>query len=385
MSSIQAELVNAPNKGAAWRKTMQELYKILAEMTTDTSSDQRFNAPENRKRIDKNTKKLVDRAHDLGNKVLSTDEDPTVKMLSQLFHDETKRAELALKSGNRSYARGILNHVSSYCIACHTRNSSGINFSSLPLEPRVEPMTKNLSPLEKGRFYAATRQYDRALDGFQEIINDALAPIERPLEWEQAVRFGLSIAVRVKKDPAQARSLVERVIGSPHAPFFLKQDALKWKESIIQWKDELSKRALSEEGLRQEAIQLTMQAKDLQKYSRDRAADVLYLRATAVIHELLQKYPEGRYAGEALLMAGMCYEVIRPLILDELHEVYYEACIKKVPYTPTSEVCYRHFEQSVYEGFTGSGGTFLPEDLKKKLLNLENLSHPKIFDKSQIH
>jgi tetratricopeptide (TPR) repeat protein len=266
----------------------------------------------------------------------------------------------------------MLNQVSSYCIACHTRNNSGPSFASLPLEP----LSKNLSPLEQAKFYAATRQYDRALDIFQKILNDPVAPIERPLEWEQAIRYGLSIAVRVKQDPDQARALVERVIGAKNSPFFLKQDALKWKDSIIQWKDETPKKAMTEEGLFSQATQLIVQARELQKYPRDHLADVLYLRASAVIHELLQKVPDGHRAQEALLMAGMCYDILRPLGLEGIHEIYYDACIKKAPHTATSETCYRRYEQSTYEGFTGSAGTYLPDDIKQKLQKLEGLAHP---------
>ncbi len=360
------------SSSASWREKMQDLYKILAEITTDTSSDRRFNAPGNRIRIEKNTKKLLDRAHDLSKAGISPDPDPTIQILTDLFQDETKRAYWALKSGNRTYAKVILNHISGYCIACHTRNSSGPSFSALPLEP----VAADLYPIEKGRFYAATRQYDRALDLFQKIVDDPTAPVKRPLEWEQAVRYGLAISVRVKKDPDQARALVERVIGSMKAPFFIKQDALKWKESIVKWKEELSQRALTEEGLHVEAMQLIAQAREIQKYPMDHSADILYLRATAVVHELLQKAPHGRYAQEALLMAGMCYDVLRPLILEDIYDIYYEACIKQAPHTPTAEVCYRRYEQSTYEGYTGSSGVFLPEELRQKLEKLENLAHP---------
>jgi len=363
-----------------WRGKMQELYKTLVEIITDASSDRRFNDPENRSRIEKNTKKLADRAHELSAKELSPDADPTIKILSGLFQDETQRAYWALKSGNRSYARGVLNHISSYCIACHTRNNSGPSFSHLPLEP----FSKGLYLIEQGRFYTATRQYDRALAVFQKIMDDASAPMNRPLEWEQSVRYGLTIAVRVKKDPDQARSLVERVIGSKNAPFFLKQDALKWKDSIIKWKKEIPRRALTEEGLHAEAMRLVAEAHELQKYPMDHGADVLYLRATAVVHELLQMYPNGMHSQEALLMAGMCYDVLMSLNLDDMHEMYYEACIKRAPHTPTAEVCFRRYQQSTYEGYTGSAGTFLPEHVIQKLQQLEKLAHPKDFSEPQL-
>lgn len=371
--SHQSKVDSKSAKDASlWRRKMQDLYKALAEITTDTSSEQRFNAPKNRSRIEKNAKKLADLAHDISKKGASPDSDPSVKMIAELFQGETQRAYWALRSGNRSYARNILTHASGFCISCHTRNNSGPSFPALPLEP----LATDLYPMEQGRFYAATRQYDRALDLFQKIVNDPSAPIKRPLEWEQAIRYGLSISVRVKNDPDQARALVERVIGSSKAPFFIRQDALKWKESILKWKEEIPRRAMTEEGLRSEAIRLVAQAKELQKYPMDHAADVLYLRATTVIHEWLQKAPDGPSAQDALLMAALCYDVLRPLGQEGLHEIYYEACIKKVPHTPAAETCYRRYEQSTYEGYSGSAGTFLPEDLKRKLEQLENLAHP---------
>jgi len=88
---------------ARWREKMQELYKTLAEITTDTSSDRRFNAPENKERIEKNTKNLADRAHELSKKGLSPDADPTIRILSDLFQDETKRAYWALEETDTRY------------------------------------------------------------------------------------------------------------------------------------------------------------------------------------------------------------------------------------------------------------------------------------------
>ncbi len=371
-SENKTENDSVSNTTARWRGKMQELYKVLSEIMTDASSERRFNAQENKARIERNVKKLSERAHDLTKEGVSPDLDPTVKILAEMFQDETKRAYWAFKSGNRSYSRGILNQVSSLCISCHTRTNSGQSFPSLPLEPNA----KDLMPIEKGRFYAATRQYDRASDIFLKITDDSLAPVERPIEWEQALRYGLAIAIRVKKDPDQALSLIERVIVSKKSPFYLKQDALKWKESVEKWKAEIPHRALTEEGLFVEAVGLITQSRELQKYPMDHSADIQYLRATAVIHELLQKYPDGRHAQEALMMAGMCYDVLRAFNIEDIYEVYFEACIRKTPHTATAEACYRRYEQSTYEGYTGSSGTFLPGDVLQKLKALEMLAHP---------
>lgn len=364
---------SAAKSGAPkWQAEMQDLYRLLGDVLTDVSSDARFNSSENFKSIQDNAKRLADRAHRL-TLDKAPDNDPTLQILSQMFQDETSRAYTALKSGNRSYGRMLLSQVSSFCIACHTRNSTGPSFSKLPLEPS-SPLE---FPIEKGKFYAATRQFDRAFDLFQQIVADSSGPVKRPIEWEQAFRFGITIAVRVQKDPDKALSLVNRVMGSKTAPYFLRQDAQNWKTSIEQWKKELPRKAATEEGLFSEAVRLIAQAREEQKYPLDHSADITYLRASAIIHELLQMPVKnaGRVQ-EALLMAGMCYEVLRATEIDDLHEVYYEACIKRSPNTSLSEVCYRKYEQSTYLGYTGSSGTHLPDEVVKKLKALEGMAHP---------
>jgi hypothetical protein len=301
---------------------------------------------------------------------MSPDADPSITIFGSLFAEEAKYAVRILKSGHEEYARSLLRSIPGYCISCHTRTPSGPSFSSLPLNPASDALT----PVEKGEFFAASRQYDRATAEFDRELADEKAPKAEPVEWSHAIKYSLAIAVRVKKDPAAAEKIVDRILAATEAPFYLKQDAAKWKESIRDWRNEPRRSATSEEGLYSEAVRLLTQAHEFQRYPADHAADVLYLRASSAVHELLQAAPRGRYAGEAYLMAGLCYDVLRSFNVGELHEIYYEACIRNNPHSTLSETCFKRLEESAYEGFTGSGGTHLPEDLKEKLRTLEELS-----------
>ena len=111
---------------------MQALYQTLGNLLTDVTSDRLFNDPANRGRIDAEAGKLSSLAHELTAKeMVLPDSDPTLPIIAALLGAETKRAVLALKNGDRFYARGVLRSVPNYCIACHTRNSSGPQFSKL--------------------------------------------------------------------------------------------------------------------------------------------------------------------------------------------------------------------------------------------------------------
>jgi cytochrome c553 len=352
---------------------MRKLSKVLAELMTDLSNGAQFEKPTTQRRIEAHAQALSKLAHDLNMKeTLKPDLDPSVVILSHLFADEADQSLRALKQGQRSFARDRLRSLTGYCIACHTRTQNGPQFSSLPFEPTTEKLTS----FEKGEFYTSTRQFDKAMEQFQSILEDELAPVRRSVEWERSARHALAIAVRVKKDPNLALSVIDRISHAKNAPYFLKRNAEDWRTSVENWKNEPSRKAQTEQGYETEAMRLLAEAHQLQKYPMDRSADVAYLRASAAIHEWMQNAPFGNNKSKAFLMAGICYEVLRPLQIGEIHEMYYEACIHQSPHTPTAESCYQRFEQSIFSGYTGSSGTHIPPEMKAKLQRLESLAHP---------
>ena len=115
----------------------------------------------------------------------------------------------------------------------------------------------------------------------------------------------------------------------------------------------------------------------------DRSADMLYLRASAVLHEQLGRFPQGPKSAEAFFLLGVCYEILRDFDLWTLGDTYFEACIHRSPHTPLSESCYRKLEESILAGYTGSAGTRVPVEIEGKLqrLRLEAQSSTAMPDK----
>ena len=75
--------------------------------------------------------------------------------------------------------------------------------------------------------------------------------------------------------------------------------------------------------------------------------------------------------GEILYLLGQSYEVTRDLATWTLHESVYETCISKVPKSEWSNRCYQAYERSIYVGYTGSRGTYIPEEVEQKLKQLK--------------
>ncbi len=358
-----------------WPEKMRGIEKTFTELLIDLNSDERFNSPKNAKKIEKNVEKLSKLAHSLNGKdVQSPDLDPSIQLIAKLFADETDQAYLTLTSGYRGYARKSLKGLTTYCLACHTRSNSGPSFQFTA--SNSAPLIDSLKSLDKADYLASVRQFDRALEEYQRLIQDEKFAKETPFEWEKAIRSSLALSVRVKKDADLALKIVELTLKSPRVPYFLKEQATAWKQSLTAWKAEKPAQLKYEEDYFREAKRLSEAAKAAQKYPTDRSADMLYLRATSAVHDLLGFSPNGKYAADGLYLAGVAYEVLGNMNLNEMHEFYYLSCIYKVPHTEKARQCFRNYEESVYFGYTGSSGTHLPEKVRSRLDQLDLISNP---------
>ncbi len=365
-STPQAASAPAPAaNGANWAGQMHRLSEAIAQLIPFTSSAKEFNNPNNFETINHSVSELSQLTHTVADKEIRPDADPSLEFISNQFSEEIQRANEALKMGHRDYARHLLRNSTAYCIQCHTRNETGPNFSS----GRIDTVIQALPPLEKGEYYAATRQFDKSFEAFKTVLINAPDQKTNVLTWDRAARYALAIAVRFQNNVDNALQVSDLIAKSPQAPTFLKDDAKHWKKSLLEWKKE-TKSAQSFEF----AQKLIQAAQKSQKYTTDHGADVYYLRATSILHKLLSQSISGAKKSELLYQMGLSYDALRDLNFWTLHEQYYESCIRNTPHTPIALDCFKKYEESVFFGFSGSAGYSLPADIQLKLSELRGLS-----------
>jgi len=357
-----------------WNRNMQTLFQSLQELLVLTVDDAKFNDPKNTARIESAAEAMMKGAHDVSKmRGKSPDLDPSVGIFSALLQDESRRAYEAYKSGHKEYARSLFKNMASACVACHSRTAAG---SRLQWDFSAG-FAQGLSQYQQAELLAAGRSFDAALTALEKVLTDFEMAKKRPYDWNRALRFALAISIRMERDPAKALALLEKTSKTPGTPQFSKLDMQDWIRSLTAWKAEKASGAVepsSEEGLNQEAKRLLGLARAAQRYPMDRAGDILYLRATSLLHQQLQVAPAGAKSSEAMLLLGLSYEVLRDFELWNLNEIYFEACIHRAPHTDTSETCYRKLEESVITGYTGSSGTDIPDGARKKLDSLRKMA-----------
>lgn len=356
----------------AWREKMQGLYALLISLTTQASSESFFSDPKNHDAIEADLKKFSNLSHTLKDKkIQSSQSDPTLSILAHYLTDETRDALEAFKGGRTSEARSTLLTVTSTCIACHSRSANGPQFQDLAFEPKG----LSLNLLEQAKFYSASRQFDKGISTYLQVLETKGSSFS---EWDaqEAVKEALNLAVRVKKDPKLALQVIEKANKSEKSSYSMSTDLDAWKTSLISWQNEKAKDFKTEASLFSEGQRIFSLAKKAQSYPMDRAADMIYLRTSAVFYDFLQQYPNSIHSSEAFFTLGMCQEILHPRHFEDLDRLYYEACIQKSPHTKIAMACYKQYEQSLYFSNTGSSGVHLPNEAKKKLLELFSIAMP---------
>lgn len=362
-SLIWTTCIHAEEK--SWQAKMSELSQALGDaipfLYPDPTRDVK-SLNEKITRIYELSQKL-DIGYDHIQKV--KDADPALPYLAGQMKQDIERAYLSVQDGHAEYAKAVIRSSTAYCVACHTRTKSGTEF---PLMKAFAEPLKKASWITKIEFLAASRQFDAVMSEVMGKLSQPLTPGLSALDLERATRMALSIAVRVKKSPTKASFLAEAVTKSSSATVAMKQSAEVWKKDIAAWQKDRSKFE-SDEDLLKAARTLVEPATSQDPLGGH--AEVKYLRATVLMHELLKTYPKSVNIAEALYIIGVSYRALQDLGLWSLQDMYFMACIDQAPHTKLSQTCYKEYESSVTLGYSGSSGIHIPKAVRTHLDKLK--------------
>lgn len=354
---------------AAWVARMDALAvsfsAMLPEVAMPSPTDAAARAARD-ERLRQHARALAALAHGVANSQRLPDTDPTVPLLSARL--EASVAELAKRDGERLRDAAFV--VAATCIGCHTRTDRGAP------RPRASlaPVDAELPAWLRGDVLAATRRFQEARAAYRAAVTDEKLAEQQPTLWERAVKRALVLDVRVARDPQAALEVVERVLATP-AGQPLWQDAIGWRGSLRRWlKEKPAPDTLAE--LEAKAGRLLDEAAGLERTPDGSGADILYLRATAALHELLARDPPLSVRAQALAGLGLAYEKLKDVDIWALYATYDEACVEATPHSLLARECFDRLERALKEDYLGNSGGALPADLQAKVTRLRALAAP---------
>jgi len=352
-------------------ETKELMGKFLTHMEALKSylvSEVKFSDPKNYSEIDSHLKDLATLAkkatHDPRLQL------PGYRISRQVLEDHIVETERVYRVGNKSYARWMLGSTLSICMSCHTL---------IPTVSRkikdFETSTSLSTPFDQAEFLFATRAFDNAKEIYEKTILNYPEGNINSDQAETALERMITYFARVQRDPEAAVQALEKYQKNRKLPVFLKEDIKAWLKAFKDWKKEPT----LDPNFAGDAQVVDFAKKNLDPkvagyvMTADNPRAATYLKVSGILYQYLQQHPHSPVTPEILYWLAICDKGLNNNFFYSLGDVYLRECITKFSQSPTAQKCYEEYEAETIVSYSGSGGTDLPDDVKKELGRLRAL------------
>ncbi len=350
--------------GANWKNQMHSLETALSELYPLAFDSSQFQDPANEKKIEANLKIIRDLARDVNHSPMAQISDPSLQFISIDFKEQMDMTWSSFVDKKKEFARFNVLHLSSYCIECHTRNSYGPSFGSEKLSQKLQ----TLSVLERAEYLTAVRNFDKALDLYNEYFKNSSNSYNDFFKAEKAAQSAMAITVRFQKSKENTEKFIKSMQSAKNLPLYLKRSLDLWLKDVKIWRNE-KKSNLSVATIRKRLDQANIRRFE----GGSLAGQVLVLRSLSDLHDLLLKPLKKDELSETLYLLGLAYSQTESSLFLNLDEKYFETCIRRNPKNPWAKKCFEKLEESLALDYSGSAGVFIPVDVKNRLEELRKL------------
>ncbi len=324
--------------GASWYETMHRLSVNHSALTPILADPKEFYDPKNLSFIREKTNEMMKASVEMTKDTTAPNADPIIAFTAEEFSNELKAASQSLDSAKLRPAHYTLSHLGNYCISCHSRADRGSKNFPLPWASNLS----HLNSTQKITYYLANRQYETAHLETEKIIQNDSILLADPNMWMLSLQKDLAVMVRVQQDLPRAQKLVSLALSAKNLPAYLMVDMKAWLTSLKDWQMEDKQSVKSPKKL--EFVKRLLDQARSPKYAQNQSGFMIYLRASGILHELLESSREGAGYSSALYFAGVTAEALKTVDVWKLGEHYLETCIENSPHSPVAIKCYAQLE-----------------------------------------
>ncbi len=285
---------------------------------------------------------------------------PGFRVTFRLLRDHFEKTNALYKNGEYEYARLMLNSVPNYCVTCHTQ---------LPEKSKtyefIDGSGKKARTLDDSEFLFITRRFDRALEGYDELIKNFPKGSLRAEHLPLVYRRKLAIFARVKRDPDLAIRSLRNDLQNKELPVDTKNNIEAWVSYFEAWKASKDDPEKMSDSKLLEYAEKNMLDSDGRKIAPADPRAVTYLRISGLLYERIAKRKDDTLAPNMLYYLGISEKNIGSLYWYSLGDIYFTECITKYPHRTITKKCYKAYESSVLARYKTEGA--IPAETKDSL------------------
>jgi hypothetical protein len=345
--------------GANWYNTMHRLSANHTALTPFVSDPKEFYDPKNIEFLREKTHEMMKASVEMTKDSEAPNADPIITFTAKQFAQDMQATSEMLDTGKLQPAHYALSQVGNYCISCHSRADRGSKNFPLPWATNLS----NLNPPQKALYYLANRQYDSGHQETEKMILDEKVITQDPSLWMSAVQKDLAVLIRVQEDLPRAQKLIAQILKTKNLPEYIKFDVKIWEKSLNEWKKETKQNKATTQNLA--FVKTLLDQARTASYTQGQAGLIIYLRASGILHELLETSRKAPTYSSTLYFAGLTANALKNVDVWKLGEHYFEVCIENSPNTVIAQKCYQQLEALVQQSHPNI--SLMPE-LEKRVM-----------------
>jgi cytochrome c553 len=339
----------------ATRETMASIFEAMRYLLPLSLDADRFEDPAEQEKI-RNALELLDRSsgvlerHGAGGEV-------GFAHLSRSQAIDARDVRLRFAEGHAREARYLIQTMTETCVACHSRlpADSAPRSDTFVLDNEREGLTL----MEQAKLAYATRQFDVAA-GMYELLLASEEVSANDLDLDGHIEDYLELSIRVQRDLRTPAEVLEQFARRDDLSPALREDVAGWITALR------TVAARTPSGAPLADARALLGQTSLREDARIHLIE--YLEASGILHRALSAgaLADSQRAEAYFLLGSIEARIGRTYWLSQA-EAYLETAIRLAPGQPTARQAYAMLEDFLVAGYSGSGGTHVPPDIRAKL------------------
>ncbi|MCO4792259.1 MAG: hypothetical protein KC493_01005 [Bacteriovoracaceae bacterium] len=381
------QLTFAQAKPKTTQQVMNQVFDSFVKLVPYMNNEMKFQDPKSSGVIISNLTNISNAFKN--SEHIKTFQTPGFQPSYDVVKDHVQHTIDAFNTNNKLFARTRLKATASLCISCHTQLSGGKRGFIKSVNAVGRGTFDN--DFEYGEFLFVTRNFnksvrylDRAIENRiktnKELqkINKKVGPngaegyLDRSIN--QALRRMLTIYTKVYFRPDKAITLLSKYENHKGLSKMVREDVQNWMKQLRKWRNSKTNYKLNKEADLRKFISSHLDPIIKEERSvEDGSHDVTLLVASGFLTKFLNQRGKSDLVPEILYWLSIADRTLNFNFFYSLSDVYLKECIVKYPKSTFASKCYKEYEQNVIFGYSGSGGTSIPEEEKKELQRLKKI------------
>jgi hypothetical protein len=276
---------------------------------------------------------------------------------------------LSLQSHNFIFVQERLKALTALCSSCHSQLPETVAQNAFGGAIGKESRSHFESDFAYANYLFIMRKFTEAVHYFELTMKSRVGK-SLDNEFYVSIRRVLSIYTKMNFNPDSAIAFLKQYQMEKNLNKMARTSINEWVDALEKWKNyDPSKMGSIHDFIEKYLVPLESSGAKIKSGSKD----ITLLIASGVLSKYLTEHPKTDETPEILYWLAVAERRLSSTYFFSLNDLYLKDCIILYPKSSYAKKCYQEYEDNITFGYSGSGGTDIPQEEKRELERLKRV------------